>query len=84
VIDVPDLEEVVHQVLLGVLRELLLERPEVLLRAQVAVVVVEALDEALAEPVAVLGPRVPEGDVRVDDEVLLAVLLVHGLLLPSG
>ena len=42
-------------------------------------VVVEAVDELLAVDVAlVLRPRVPQGDVRVDDEVALAVLAVHG------
>jgi hypothetical protein len=75
---VTDLEQVVDQVFLAVLAELL-QRPEVLLRAEVAVVVVEAVGEAGAVTVLlVLGRAVPEVDVGVDDEVVLAVFLVLG------
>ena len=43
-------------------------------------VVVEAVDELLAVDVAlVLRPRVPQGDVGVDDEVAVAVLAVHAV-----
>jgi hypothetical protein len=46
--------------------------------SEVAVVVVEAVDELLAVHVPlVLRSRVPQGDVGVDDEVVLAVLAVH-------
>jgi hypothetical protein len=76
-VDVPDLEEVVDHLLLGVPLELL-ERDLVLLGRKVAVVVVEALDEALAVPVELVGRApVPEVDVSVDDEVVDPVLAVH-------
>jgi hypothetical protein len=70
-------EHVGHQVLLGVLLELV-EGPDPFGWAQVPVVVVEALDEALAVLVGlVLRAAVPEVDMAVDDEVPLAVLLIH-------
>ena len=67
--------EVVHRVLLEVL-----DRPVRLRRAE-ALVGVETLDPALRELLLALHPvvraRVPEMQVGVEDEVLLAVLLVH-------
>jgi len=70
-------EHVRHQVLLGVLLELV-EGPDPFGWAQVPVVVVEALDEALAVFVGlILGAAIPEVDMAVDDEVPLAVLLIH-------
>jgi hypothetical protein len=43
---------------------------------------VEAFDELLTVDITpVLGPGIPEVDVPVDDEVLLAVFLVHAGLL---
>jgi hypothetical protein len=74
---VPDLEQVVDHLLLGVALELG-ERPLVLLRREVRVVVVEALDEAFAVPVdLVRRAAVPEVGVAVDDVVAVAVLRVH-------
>src|SRR5947208_2493378 len=73
------LEHVLDEVLLGVLHELL-ERPVGLGRAE-AHVGVEALDPALGVLLLPLDPvlraRVPEVEMGVKDEVLLAVLLVH-------
>ena len=84
-VDVAVLEDVLHQVVLGVLLELL-DRPVGLLRPQ-ALVGVEALDPPLG---VLLGSRhpvvrgsVPVVHVRVDDEVLLAVLRVHAELLQA-
>jgi hypothetical protein len=72
------LEEVVHEVVLAVALELL-QRPHVLLGTEVAVVVVEAVDEPLAVLVGlVLRTGVPEVDVAVDHEVAVAVALEHG------
>src|SRR5205823_79400 len=82
-IDVALLEHVLHEVLLRVLHELL-ERPVSLGRTK-AHVSVKALDPPLRvlllplDPV--LGTRVPEMQVTVNDEVLLTVPLVH-LVLP--
>jgi hypothetical protein len=77
VVDDPVGEHVAHQPL-AALVEVLLVGPHLGLRAEVAVVVVEAVDELLAVDVAlVLRPRVPQGDVGVHDVVLLAVLAVH-------
>src|ERR687890_805360 len=73
-------EEVVHHVLFGVLVVLLL-RPDPFLGAQVLVVVVEAIDESLAVLVAVLGAGIPEVDVPIHHEILLAVFLVQSALL---
>ena len=79
-VDVALVEDVLDEVLLGVLLELL-DRPVRLGRAE-ALVGVEALDPALGVLLLALHPvlraRVPEVDVAVDDEVLLAVVLVHG------
>src|SRR5439155_4138990 len=80
-VDVAVLELVAHQVFLGVLLELL-QRPVGGRRAQ-PLVGVEALDPALrvllgaGHPVVRGG--VPVVHVTVDDEVLLAILLVHGV-----
>ena len=78
-VDVAVLEDVLHQVVLGVLLEVL-DRP-VRLRRPEALVGVEALDPALGVLLRARHPvvrgRVPEVHVAVDDEVLLAVLLVH-------
>src|SRR3954454_23743568 len=72
-------EDVLLEVLDRVLLELL-ERPVRLSRAE-ALVGVEALDPALGVLLVALDPvggrRVPEVQVAVEDEVLLAVLLVH-------
>ena len=77
VVDDPVDEHVAHQPL-AALVEVLLVAPGLGLRAEVAVVVVEAVDELLAVDVAlVLRACVPERDVRIDDEVVLAVLRVH-------
>ncbi len=52
--------------------------PDLLFRTEIAVVVVETIDELLAVDVALIGfTAVPEMDVCVDDEVLVAILLVH-------
>src|SRR5204862_5507745 len=71
--------EVVHRVL-----HELLDAP-VRVFGPEALVGVEALDPALGQILAALDPvlraRVPEMQVGVDDEVLLAVLLVHALSL---
>jgi hypothetical protein len=78
VVDVPVGEEVLHQAFTALV-QVLLVGPHLGLRAEVAVVVVEAVDELLAVHVQlVLRAGVPERDVRVHDEVLLAVLAVHG------
>lgn len=78
VVDVAVLEEVLHQSLAAVV-EVLLVGPQLGFGAEVAVVVVEAVDELLAVDVGlVLRPGVPERDVRVHDEVAFAVLGVHG------
>ena len=83
-VDVAGLEQVVNGVLLGVLH-VLLQRPPGVLRPE-AVVGVEALDPALGELLGTGHPVVRRGvpvvHVRVDHEVLLAVLLVHGSALP--
>jgi hypothetical protein len=83
-VDVAVLEDVLLEVLDRVLLEVL-DRP-VGLRGRESHVGVEALDPALC---VLLGPRlpvgrarVPEVQVAVEDEVLLAVLLVHTLLPP--
>src|SRR3712207_9408320 len=65
VVDDPVDEHVAHQPL-AALVQVLLVAPGLGLRAEVAVVVVEAVDELLAVDVAlVLRPRVPQGDVGV-------------------
>ena len=70
-------EDVAHQPL-AALVEVLLVGPDLGLGAEVAVVVVEAVDELLAVDVAlVLRASVPQGDVGVHDVVALAVLAVH-------
>jgi hypothetical protein len=78
-------EDVLHQVVLGVLLEVLdapvrLGRPERLVR-------VEAFDPALGVLLSSLHPvvrgRVPVVHMAIDDEVLLAILLVHHASLPS-
>jgi len=78
-VDVAVLEDVLHQVLLGVLLEVLdgpmrLRRPEPL-------VGVEALDPTLGVLLVtchpVRGARVPVVHMAVDDEVLFSVFLVH-------
>src|SRR5215217_4151782 len=74
------LEEVVHHVLFRVLVVLLL-RPYPFLRAQVLVVVVEAVDEPHAVLVAVLRACIPVVDVPIHHEVLLAVFFVQSVLL---
>ena len=77
VVDVAVGEQVFHQPL-AALVEVLLVAPHLGFRRQVAVVVVEAVDELLAVDVAlVLRPGVPQGDVGVDDEVAGVVLAVH-------
>ena len=77
VVDVAVLEQVLHESL-ATLVEVGLLGPHLRLGRQVAVVVVEAVDELLAVLAAqVLRPCVPQGDVGVDDEVALAVLGVH-------
>jgi uncharacterized protein with NRDE domain len=56
----------------------LVDVPLFLLRGEPGMVIVETLEELLAPLVNdVLLPRVPQVDVAVDDEDLLAVLLVH-------
>jgi hypothetical protein len=84
-VDVALAEDVPIEVLLGVLHELL-DRPMGLGRPE-ALVGVEALDPALGVLLRALHPvlraRVPEVDVAVHHEVLLAVLLVHGVLSPA-
>jgi hypothetical protein len=68
----------VHQVFFGVLLELVLG-PEVLLRAQGAVIAVEAVDELLAVNVLlILRASVPVVDVPVHHKILLAIFLVQG------
>ena len=77
VVDVAVGEQVLHQPFAALI-EVLLVAPHLGFRRQVAVVVVEAVDELLAVDVAlVLRPRVPQGDVGVDDEVAGVVLAVH-------
>ena len=79
VVDVAVGEQVFHQPF-AALVEVFLVRPDLGLRRQIAVVVVEAVDELLAVDVAlVLRTGVPEGDVGVDDEVAGVVLAVHEL-----
>ena len=79
VVDVAVVEEVLLEAL-AALVEVVLVAPHLGLGAEVAVVVVEAVDELLAVDVAlVLGAGVPQRDVRVDDEVVLAVLAVHAV-----
>src|SRR5205085_9082525 len=77
-VDVAVLEEVLHQVFFAV-GAVLLKRPDVFLGTQRAVVAVEAPDPALA--VLLVAPvfrgRIPPVHVAVNDEILLAVLLVH-------
>ena len=79
-VDVPVLEDVLHQALFGVLLEPL-DRPVGLGRPQ-RLVGVEAVDPPLGEVLLALLPvlrtRVPVVHVAVHHEVLLAVLLVHG------
>src|SRR5581483_4075504 len=72
------LEEVLHQVVFAV-GAVLLERPDVFLGTQCTVVAVEAPDPAFAIFLVapVLGGRSRRVNVRVDDEILLPVLLVH-------
>ena len=84
-VHVPVLEDVLHQVVLGVLLEVL-DRPVRLGRPE-ALVGVEALDPALG---VLLGARhpvvrgsIPVVHVRIDDEVLLAVVLVQGASLTA-
>ena len=77
VVDVAVGEQVLHQPF-AALVQVVLVAPHLGLRGQVAVVVVEAVDELLAVDVAlVLRARVPQGDVGVDDEVAGVVLAVH-------
>ena len=74
-VDVAVVEEILHQAV-AALVQVLLVGPHLGLRRKIAVVVVEAVDELLAVDVAlVLRPRVPQGDVGVDDEVAGVVLL---------
>ena len=69
VVDVAVVEQVLHQPL-AALVEVLLVGPHLGLGGEVAVVVVEAVDELLAVDVAlVLRAGVPQRDVGVDDEV---------------
>src|SRR5439155_3884062 len=77
-VDVTVFEEVLHQVLFGV-GAVLLEGPDVFLGTQRAVVAVEAPDPALAILLVapVLRSGIPPVHVAVNDEILLAVLLVH-------
>ena len=76
-VDVPVLEQVLDQVCFRRLLEVL-EGPDLVGWAEVAVVVVEAVDETLALAIGLVGGRrVPEVDVPVDDEVVLAILAVH-------
>ncbi len=77
VVDIAVGEQVLHQPLTALV-EVLVVAPHLGLRRQVAVVVVEAVDELLAVDVAlVLGPGIPQRDVGVDDEVAVVVLAVH-------
>src|SRR5215216_1864912 len=76
-VHVSDFEEVMDEVLLGVLL-VFVERPHVLRGTEVAVVVVEAVDEARAVLVGlVLRAGVPEVHMPVYNEVLAALALVH-------
>src|SRR5882757_8317580 len=80
VVDIAIGEQVFHQPL-ATLVEVLLVAPQLGFGRQIAVIVVEAVDELLAVDVAlILRTGVPESDVGIDDEVLLAILLVHGVL----
>jgi hypothetical protein len=78
-VDVAVLEDVLDEVLLGDLQVVLVV--PVRLRRGELVVAEEAVDPALGVLLATLDPvlpaRVPEMDVAVDNEVLLAILLVH-------
>ena len=76
-IDVAIFEEVFHKILFAIFA-VLLERPDVFLRAEGTVVVVEAPDPALAVLVApVLRACIPPMHVAVNHKILLAVLFVH-------
>src|SRR5579884_209527 len=81
-VDIPLLEEVTNHALFGVLA-VLLQRPDVLRRAQVPMVVVETVDPALSvlRIPPVRGAGVPEVYVPVDDEDVFAVVSVHQHLL---
>lgn len=70
-VDVSLVEQVMNERVRAIVLELL-ERPLPFLGAEVGVVVVEALDEALAVLVAVVGTRGPVVDVGIDDEVTVA------------
>ena len=73
----PVLEEVAQETFTAVIAVGVVV-PDLFLGTEVAVVVVEAVDELFAVDVAVIGfPSVPEVDVGIDDEVFFAVLLVH-------
>src|SRR5918999_468423 len=80
---VPVLEEVLHHSLFRVLLELL-HRPVVLFRTEL-VVAVEALDPTLRVLLLALDPVlwrcIPEVDVPIHHEILLAVFLVQSALL---
>src|SRR6185437_4336970 len=84
-VDVPVRGDVLHQVVLGVGHELL-DRPVCLGRAD-ALVGMEAFDPALGVLLRALDPvvrsRTPVVHVRIDDEVLLAILLIQGLTPPN-
>ena len=70
-------EEILHQTVRAVVAVGVVV-PHLLLGTQVAVIVVEAVDELFAVNVALIGfTAVPQVDVGVDDEVFLAILLVH-------
>ncbi len=72
-VDIAFFEQVFHHLLLGVAL-ILLERPHVVSRAEVLVVVVETLDPALGIAVLLVGwTAVPEVHVAVDDEDLLSI-----------
>jgi hypothetical protein len=74
------LEDVLDEVLFGVLLELF-DRPVRVGRTE-PLIRVEALDPALGELLLPLHPvlraRIPEVEVAVQHEVLVAVVLVHG------
>ncbi len=83
VVDVSVLEEVLHQPLTALV-EVVLVAPHLGLGREIAVIVVEAVDELLAVDVAlVLRSGVPQGNVGVDDEVAVAVLAIHEVSLGS-
>jgi len=76
-------EQILHEAFAALVKEFLVG-PVFLVRTEVAVVVVEAINELLTLDVPlVLRPGVPQCDVRVDDEVVLAVFAVHIVLLPA-